>query len=74
MSGYLTPDALPGTTQCRVLLMPDDEQWVAIVTGALQDLCYPENWQQFGTLTPQQCADRMQQMVDEYVFNGNCPP
>lgn len=74
MPGYLTPDVLPDTTECRVLLIPDSEDWIAIITGALQDLAYPESWQEYGLLTPQQCADRMQQMVDEFVFNGNCPP
>lgn len=73
MIGYLTPDAVPLTTTCRVLLIPDNEAWIAIVTGALQSLCDPQDWQEYGTLTPEECAARMQVMVDEFVFNGECP-
>lgn len=73
-SGYLTPDSIPVGTTCRLLLIPDDEAWIAIITGALQDLAYADSWQEYGALTPEQCAGRMQQMVDDFVFNGNCPP
>lgn len=71
--GYLTPNTLPGTTQCRVLLLPDNEEWIAIITGALEALAEPEAWQKYGTLTPEECAQRAQQMVDDFVLNGACP-
>lgn len=72
--GYLTPDSVPATTVCRVLLIPDDVAWMAIVTGALSALITPDAWQKYGTLSPEECADRMLQMLDEFTFNGECPP
>lgn len=72
--GYLTPETIPGTTQCRILLLPDSVEWIAIITGALEALADPESWQKYGALTPEQCAERMRQMIDDFVFNGACPP
>lgn len=72
--GYLTPDTIPVATRCRVLLIPDSVDWIAIVTGALSTLITPDAWQQYGTLTPEECAERMLQMLDEFTFDGECPP
>jgi hypothetical protein len=75
MSGYLTPDGpVPSTTICRVLFIPDSEEFIANVTGALQVLTIPENWQQYGTLTPEQSAAALQDMFDNFCFAiGTCP-
>jgi len=73
VSGYLTPDAIPGNTTCRVILIPDNEGFVAVVTGALQSLVFPENWQKDGTLTPEEAADAMMPMFDAFCFRqGVC--
>lgn len=66
---YLTPDSIPGNTTCRVLLIPDSTDWLAIVTGAIQELSFTYNWEQFGTATPQECADAMFAMLNEFTFN-----
>lgn len=66
---YLTPDDIPGDTTCRVLLIPDNTDWIAIVTGAIQELSFTYNWEQFGTVTPQECADAMFTMLNEFTFN-----
>jgi len=73
VSGYLTPDTIPGNTTCRVLLIPDDEGFIAVVTGALQSLVFPENWQKDGILTPDEAADAMMPMFDNFCFRqGTC--
>lgn len=71
--GYLTPDITPGNAVCRVLFIPDDEQYLAIVRGALQELTFPHNWVKFGMLTPDIAAQNFVDMFDKFCFNvGNC--
>lgn len=71
--GWLTPDSTPVEVVCRTLFIPNSEAWLAIVTGAILELSQPYNWEQFGTLTPDECATRMSIMLDEFTFqSGNC--
>lgn len=65
--GWLTTDGTPQAEFTRRLFIPDSEAWLAIVSGALLPLIYAENWQQFGTSTPQQCADRALQMYLKFL-------
>jgi len=66
--GWLTPDDIPSTAECRALFIPASEAWLANVSGALLELTYAYNWEQFGTLTPDECAARMQEMYDDFTF------
>lgn len=73
MVGYLTPDTIPGTFQCRVLFLPDGEDWLAVITGAIQTLTEPDNWTQWGMLTPQQTADVWLPIWNDFCFRvGAC--
>lgn len=65
-NGWLTTDSIPNPVTSRVLLIPDDEQWIAIVCGAILELTAAYNWEQFGAKTPQECADRAWQMYLEF--------
>lgn len=65
-NAWLTTDSIPNPVTSRVLLIPDDEQWIAIVCGAILELTSAYNWEQFGTNTPQECADRAWQMYLEF--------
>ncbi len=67
MNAWLTPDSAPAATRCRRILIPDDPAWLALVSGALVELTKPENWEQFGTVTPEEAADRAQVMFLEYL-------
>lgn len=68
---WLTPDTAPTATRCRRVRIPDSEEWIAAVSGALTPLIYSYNWELFGTLTPEQAAERAQTMVLEY-FQDDC--
>ena len=71
--GYLTPSFIPDDTICRVLLIPNGEQYLANVTGALEALTFNFNYSQFGLLTPLESAQTMQPMFDAFCFNqGVC--
>lgn len=65
---YLTPNTNPTDTVCRVLFIPNSSEWLAIVNGALQELTYSYNFEQFGSVTPQQCVSRFMDMVDCVAF------
>jgi len=70
---YLTPDTTPDTSTCRALFVPNDEQYLAIVRGALQVLTLAESWTPYGALSPQQAADNFVDMFDRFSFNqGVC--
>jgi len=68
MGQWLTPSSIPSAAVCRAIHIPDSEDWVAIVTGALLNLTFQANWETYGTLTPKQCADRMMDLLDDFTF------
>lgn len=68
---YLTPDTAPGNTRCRVLVIPDDKEWLALVTGALSELTHSYNFETFGTATPEETAQAFRDMLALYV---DCEP
>lgn len=71
--GYLTPNSLPADTICRILFIPNNQEFIANITGAIEELTFPENWTPFGTLTPDQSAAALVPMFDKFCFNqGVC--
>lgn len=75
---WLTPEEIPEGVVCRPLLIPDSAEWLAIVSGAILELTRVWNWEEFGELTPDECAERMlvmqQQFYDDACGDGDCPP
>lgn len=67
MTGYLTPDTLPADEAIRVLSIPNDEQFIANVSGALLALCNESAWTEYGTITPEQAANAAWEMVERYL-------
>lgn len=70
---WLTPDTLPTNAYvCRVLRIPDDPDLVAAVTGALLEMTYVTNWEEFGDQTPEDTAQAMLVMVNDYGRSTGC--
>lgn len=70
---YLTADAIPADTICRVLLIPNSQEFVANVTGALQLLTFGYSFVEYGTLTPDEMAAAYVPMFDAFCFQqGVC--
>lgn len=66
---WLTPDT-PGTGyRCRPLFIPDGDDWLAIVTGALIELIYSYNFEAYGTSTVDDTIAAFQVMFDHFSFN-----
>lgn len=70
---WLTPDQLVDAgTFCRRLSIPDDPHLIAAVSGALHELTLSYNWEQFGTMTPQEAAALMDGVLWEYFHSDGC--
>jgi len=68
LSGYLTPDSVPDDFVCRTILIPNDERWVSVVTGALNSLAEARNWQRDGELLPEEAASAWFPRFDDFCF------
>jgi len=70
---YLTPNTLPAQFQCRSLFFPATVEWAAIVQGALLELTYAHNFEQYGAITPEECAAVFSDMSDRFAYDqGVC--
>jgi len=66
---WLTPSAtLPLGTACYVLAVPDNEDFRRMLVGALGLLTNPDNFEKFGTLTPEETANAWKQTKDSLIF------
>lgn len=65
---YLTPETIPASTACRSLFIPDDPAIIAAVTGAIEELTFAHNWEEFGAITPPEIAEAMRDMFDEFCL------
>lgn len=63
---WLTPDA-PTLTGGRILFIPDTYR--PAVNGALLELANKWNWEQFGDETPEDAAERMRVMFEDYIVS-----
>lgn len=67
---WLTPDTAPAALASRCLFIPDAVDWIAIVAGALIPLTFPDNFEQFGTATPEETAAAFLDMFDAFSFDS----
>ena len=68
---WLTPDIPAADIICRRLLIPNGEDWLAIVTGALNELIYDYNFEKYGTETPEDTASAFSVMFDHFCFDDD---
>ena len=72
---WLTPANPPPTKYWeRRLFIPADEEYLAIINGALLELCYSYNFELFGAATPDQVASAFSDMYDKYGVDDPDPP
>jgi len=53
---WLTTSNSPAIVS-RTIFVPDDDDWWSDFIGAFYELTRPENWEQFGTNTPEEQAE-----------------
>lgn len=66
-----TEDALADLV-CRRILVPDSPAFRESVSGALLELTHSWNWEQYGTMTPDEAASAMLEIYNDYMLNGEC--
>lgn len=64
---YLTPSTMAGVI-LRPLYIP--RPFLTQVSGALLELTKVYNWESYGDMTPDECVDAMNAMIDQY-YEGN---
>jgi microcystin-dependent protein len=69
--GYLTPNEAPGKAICRALFIPNNEECLAVVRGALEELTVSDNWDKFGALSREQAAALFVDMFDRFCLGPN---
>jgi len=69
-SGWLTPDTAATGFICRRLLIPNGIDWLAIVTGALNELIYDYNFEGFGTSDIPATVASFTTMFDRFCFDN----
>ncbi len=70
-TGFPTPNAMPDLTGCRVFSVPSDEEWFALLMGAVQQLTYPWAWYKNGTLTQDEAAEAWAEIIDNSIAIAN---
>jgi hypothetical protein len=71
--GFPTPDSLPEETVCRTLTIPNETVFLACFMGALRVLAEAENWQQTGSVTPEEAAAAAFEIIDQAYNSMICP-
>lgn len=70
--GFPTPDSLPTETICRQVTLPNDPIFTGAFTGALLTLTIPQNWEQFGAVTPDEAAYASLLILNRYLESDVC--
>jgi microcystin-dependent protein len=68
-SAYLTPDTPGAGYICRPLFIPNGMDWLAIVTGALNELIYDYNFEEYGTESVAGTIAAFGTMFDHFCFD-----
>jgi len=68
---YLTGFNLPSEVVCFTIKVPDDPAFISNLMGAINELTKSFNFEQFGTLTPEQTAERYFQSYTEMTETGD---
>ncbi len=64
-TGFPTPNAASGDTGCRIFIVPDDEEWFALLMGAVDRLTQEWAWYKNGTMTQAEAAAAWQAIIDD---------
>lgn len=60
-----------GDTICRLLRIPNSPALIAAVEGAIDDMAYPNKWEQNGSLSPVDASALMYAMFEQFISSGD---
>lgn len=75
--GFPTPSDVPSDTACRSFLLPDNDEWLGLLMGAVELLLNPHNYFNYGALSIDDTVDHWQTIVQdayERSLLGTCAP
>jgi len=67
--GFPTPNTAPETDGERLFVLPSQEDWFALLMGALDPLRYPYNWFHNGDLSADEAASAFADIIDAAYEN-----
>jgi len=69
---WLTPNSEAGEIHVLLTIPENTVEWLACLKGAILDLTYARNWELYGSLTPEETAQKWLEIYNEIVvFEGN---
>jgi len=70
-----TPDSTPETSACRSFSVPDNDDWLGLLMGALNVLSQEWAYYPWGSLTPAEAADKWNDIINQAYadsFTSSC--
>jgi microcystin-dependent protein len=68
---WLTPNTPASGFICRRIIIPNGLDWLAIVTGALNELIYAYNFEEYGSSSPDVTAVTFMDMFNKFCFDDD---
>lgn len=63
--GFPTPSNHPDDTACRIFVLPDDDEWLGLLMGAVELLLNPHNFYNWGALSIDDTVDAWAAIVEQ---------
>lgn len=63
--GFPTPSDIPSDTACRSFVLPDNDEWLGLLMGAVELLLNPHNYFNYGALSIDDTVDHWQLIVQD---------
>lgn len=76
LTGFPTPNTTPDILACRVFRVPDNDDWLGLLMGAVEALSHEYNYYLWGTVTPDEAASTWASIVEQAyteALSGACP-
>lgn len=70
--GFPTPNDTPEETACIVFTVPASNDWSGLLLGAVKELLNPYNYYFWGVVTPEEAADKWNEIFTAAVNNNSC--
>lgn len=70
MNAWITPDEASSNTRLIEITVPDDMYLYSCLLGAVYLLTLPQNWEELGTITPEQAAAFFNQTFQDLTDNA----
>lgn len=69
---FLTPEDTPTQTRCWRVFIPDSLEFEAIFRGHMLALQKAYNWEQYGSMTPEECAAMWEDVNTQTFLMTEC--